>query len=223
MVRFWSNELNKVVLRFLDAPVVNIATGETLFQAIAQVLEARSIPWRNVIGFASDSASVMVGKRNSVLSRVIQQQGDVFSMGCVCHLAALCAAAGLKQLPLSIDDLLVDIFYHFKHSSKRHAEFSLVLKDFDGIAPVRVLKHCSTRWLSLERAVNRLLLLWPALFAYFNRELDNSDADHVKRVEEAMSKVEIKLFCQFVAFALKPLNKFNTAFQQDWYITTRCA
>ena len=61
----------------------------------------------------------MVGKRNSVLSRVIQKQPDVFSMGCMCHLATLCAAAGLKKLPVSIDDLLIDVFYHFKHSSKK--------------------------------------------------------------------------------------------------------
>ena len=38
----------------------NIATGETLFTALSQVLGARNIPWSNVIGFASDSASVMV-------------------------------------------------------------------------------------------------------------------------------------------------------------------
>ena len=41
-----------------------------------------------MIGFASDSASVMVGRTNSVLSQVIQQQPDIFFMGCVCHLAA---------------------------------------------------------------------------------------------------------------------------------------
>ena len=103
---------------------------------MSKVLEVYDIPWRNVIGFASDSASVMVGRKNSVLSRVIQQQHDVFSMGCVCHLAALCAAAGLKKLPVSVDDLLIDVFYHFKHSSKRCEEFSIVVKDFDGIAPV---------------------------------------------------------------------------------------
>ena len=199
--------------RFLDAPVVNIATAETLFKAIHDTMEKHNIPWTNVIGFASDSANVMVGRRNSVLSRVIQKQSDVFSMGCVCHLAALCAAAALKKLPVSIDNLLIDIFYHFKHSSKRCEEFMIILKDFDGIAPARVLKHCSTRWLSLERAVKRLLQLWPALFAYFNREMDKSDKDRVKRVGEAMEKVETKLFCQFVAFALKPLNSFNAAFQ----------
>ena len=214
MVRLWEERLGKVVTRFLDAPVCNIATGETLFQALSAALETREIPWRNVIGFASDSASVMVGKRNSVLSRLTQKQPDVFSLGCVCHLAALCAAAGLKVLPLSIDDLLIDIFYHFKHSSKRCAEFAMVLKDFAGIAPVRVLKHCSTRWLSLERALSRLLLLWPALFAYFDREAARAtDKARVQRVVLSLTKVETKLYCHFVAFALRPLNAFNTAFQ----------
>ena len=86
-----------------------------------------------------------------MLSQVSQQQPEVFSLGCICHLAALCAAAALKKLPLSTDDLVIDIFYHFKHSSERCAEFAMVLDGFDGIAPVKVLKHCSTRWLSLER------------------------------------------------------------------------
>ena len=45
------------------------------------------------MGFGSDSASVMVGRRNSVLSRVRQQNPEVFSLGCVCH------------LPVSIDGL----------------------------------------------------------------------------------------------------------------------
>ena len=132
----------------------------------------------------------------------------------MCHLAALCAAAGLKVLPLSIDDLLIDIFYHFKHSSKRCAEFAVVLKDFAGIAPVRVLKYCSTRWLSLERALSRLLLLWPALFAYFDREAARTtDKACVQRVVLSLTKGETKLYCHFVAFALRPLNAFNTAFQ----------
>ncbi len=41
----------------------------------------------------------------SVLSRVILKQPKVFSLGCLCHLAALCAAAALKKLPVSIDNL----------------------------------------------------------------------------------------------------------------------
>ena len=70
LVQFWDNQLDKVVTRFLDAFICNIANGQTLFDAMNASLLSRSIPWTNVVGFASDSASVMVGKRNSVLSRV---------------------------------------------------------------------------------------------------------------------------------------------------------
>ena len=60
-----------------------------------------------MIGYASDTASVMVGKHNSVLSRLLEKQPKLFSLVCLCHLNALCAAAALKKLPVSLDDLLV--------------------------------------------------------------------------------------------------------------------
>ena len=110
MVQFWEETSGKVVTHFLDMPVCNTANGQTLFDALGDALTKRSIPWENVVGFASDSASVMVVKRNSVLSRVLQHQLKVFSLACVCHLAALSTAAGLKVLPLSIDQLLIDAF-----------------------------------------------------------------------------------------------------------------
>ena len=77
-------------------------------------------------------------------------------------MGALCAAAALKKPSVLLDDLLVDIFYHFKHSSERWHEFKILL-EFSYIKPLRVLKHCTTRWLSLERCLKRLLEQWPAL------------------------------------------------------------
>ena len=68
VVQLWDNQLDKVATRFLDALVANIATGETLFQALDSVLQTCAIPWIDVIGFASNTVSIMVKKRNSVLS-----------------------------------------------------------------------------------------------------------------------------------------------------------
>ena len=65
--------------------------------------------------------SVKVGKRNSVVSWLLLKQPKLFSLACLCHLDALCAAAALKKLPVS---LLIDLSYHFKHSSKRWHEFN---------------------------------------------------------------------------------------------------
>ena len=210
IVRFWDESLATVVTRFLGMSVCNIATGEALFDALEKELSHRSIPWKNAVGFTSDSASVMVGLRNSVLSRVREKQPQIFNLACVCHLAALAAASGLKALPFYVDNLLIDIYYHFKHSSKRCQEFAEVLEDFEDILPVHILKHCTTRWLSLEKAIKRLLLLWPALHAYFDRQSEGNANERVRRISKFLSSVQTKLF---VAFVLRPLNSFNTAFQ----------
>ena len=40
-------------------------------------------------------------------------------------------------------------------------------EEFTDIEHMQLLKHCQTRWLSLQRAVTRILLQYPALLAYF--------------------------------------------------------
>ena len=105
-MRYWDESCGVIVCRVLGMPVCNIATAKTLFNALEQKLAKRSIPWSNVLGFASDIASVIVGKRNSVPSHVLERQQNIFSLGCVCHLSTMGAAA---SLPLSIDQLLIII------------------------------------------------------------------------------------------------------------------
>ena len=62
-------------------PVCNIATAEKLFDALDIVMEEHEISWDNVVDFASDTANVMVGLHNSVLSRVRAKLLQVFSLG----------------------------------------------------------------------------------------------------------------------------------------------
>ena len=70
------------------------------------------------MGFASDNCNVVLGARNSVLSRVREKQPDIFTVGWICHLASLCAGAGISALSTPVDYLLVDIYYHFEHRLK---------------------------------------------------------------------------------------------------------
>ena len=74
LVRYWDQSQRQAVTRFLALPVCNIATAEALFESLSNEIESHGIPWSNMIGYASDSASVMVGVRNSVLSRVRSKQ-----------------------------------------------------------------------------------------------------------------------------------------------------
>ena len=105
--------------RFLDMPICNIANAQSLFDLIDEALTKRNIPWSNVVGFESDTCNVMISRHNSFFSRIKQKQSKAFSLGYVCHLASLCLAAGIKVLPLDVDDFFVDLYYFFDKSAKR--------------------------------------------------------------------------------------------------------
>ena len=151
----------------------------------------REIPWTNLVAFASDNCSVMKGRNNSVLTRIKAVQPNVLDIGCICHLANLCAAQGVKQLPLPVDELLVDVHFHFSHSAKRKEEYKEFL-EFTDVEPLKLLKYVSTRWLSLERCVNRFLQQWPALVSYFESHADVEKPGRVKRCADYLRNAEMK-------------------------------
>ena len=61
-----------------------------------------------MVGFESDTTNVMVVKHNSVLFQV-RKKINVFSQGCVCLLAYLFFLAGMKVLPVDVDNFLIDL------------------------------------------------------------------------------------------------------------------
>lgn len=214
LVRMWDDKLRKPVTRFLDMPICNAGDAASLFELLDSVLERQAIPWCNVVGFESDTANVMIGKHNSVLSRVKTKQPRVFSQGCVCHLANLCLLQGIKCLPIDIDDFFVDLFYYFDKSFKRKEKLC-EFQDFTGTQQLKVLKHCKTRWLSLERSVKRVLQQWIALHAYFDKESEEDKSARVQRLNRNFKSPLTKLVMHFLEYALEFLCKFNTAFQSS--------
>ena len=127
--------------------------------------------------FSSDNCSVMKGRHNSVLTRIRAVQPHVLDIGCIGHLANLCHQQGVKQLPRPVDEMLIDVFYHFNHSAKCKEQYREFLV-FCDVEPLKILKHAST--LSLERCVNRFLQQWPALLSYFQSHDDVERPGRIK-------------------------------------------
>ncbi|XP_060771465.1 uncharacterized protein LOC132882206 isoform X3 [Neoarius graeffei] len=120
----------------------------------------------------------------------------------------------IKSLHPPVEDLLIDTYYYFHGSSKRREEYK-EFQIFTGVDMEEVLKHVSTRWLSMERCVGRTLSQWPALQAYFNSSDGEEKSGRVKRCADACASEEMKLMYYFLQYALTKLNKFNIFFQPD--------
>ncbi len=64
---------------------------------------------------------------------------------------------------------MIDLFYWFEKSTKRKANLGEYCT-FCDVVYRQIVKHVNTRWLSLERAVGRVLQQFDALKSYFLSE-----------------------------------------------------
>ena len=171
IVKYYDNQQLKTVSKFYRLRVVNFAMGENLFKAIEDMFKADNLKFEYVIGFGTDGAASMIGRRNSVLSRLNDKQPHLFCLHCVCHVSHTCASDACKKLPDYLDTFFVELFWHFHRSAKR-TEVLREFQEFTETALHKILKPCSTRWLQLEACVTGPLssgMLWKDTFGIINR------------------------------------------------------
>lgn len=147
VVRYFKCE--KVVDRFLDLIEVSDGTAQGIYDSLVDCITNHGIEMKNVVGFGSDNASVMMGRHNGVQAKLKEQIPNLFVWGCLCHSLHLLASAACEILPKWLEQLTRDIYNHFSNSSKRQSEFKEFQLYLD-IEPHKILKPGQTRWLSLE-------------------------------------------------------------------------
>ena len=146
-----------VVTRHVDTVGITDLSAEGIFTALKTALEVRPL-------LKSDELHIRhmqcdEGQKNGVIAKLRTLQPRIIDIDCVCHLVSLCVKTATKQLPLKVDELLVDIYYHFRYSVKRISSLQ-EYADFCTIEYKSILRHCETRWLSLRKSIQRTLHMW---------------------------------------------------------------
>ena len=167
MVRVFDSCIGDVRTRFLDMSVINISTAQNLFDALQESLSNNGLDFSKCLAFMSDTTNVMKSARSGVQKLIKNECSHVFDVGCICYLANFAVKAGMQTLPVDIDQLFVDIFYYFFHSSKREQQFCDLWCSLFTSEPQTILKHSTTRWLSLLRCVGRYLTQFDGLKSFF--------------------------------------------------------
>ena len=113
---------------------------------------------------------------------------------------------------LNIEDLHIDICYWFEKSTKRKGVFFEYM-EFCGHDYEKILKHVSTRWLSLERCVQRTLEKYSGLKSYF---LSEEFADHrFSRLQDAFTNPLTEVALLFHHASIPLFNNFNKLLQSE--------
>ena len=157
-----------------------------------------------------------IGKHNSIKSRALRANPNIYFVGCPCHLAHNTASAASHRFSVTtgfdIEDLSVDLFYWFDKSTKRKSTLQEYCV-FCDVTYAAVVKHVSTRWLSLATAVERTLKLYEGLRTYFLSK-DESQA-RFKRLSLLFSQPVTEVYLLFYHAVLPVFTRFNLLLQQE--------
>lgn len=206
---------NRICDSFLTLIPVAEANAQNMYNLIVDFFHSHNIPYKNnLIAFAADGASTMMGKNHSVSVLLKNDVPHMFILKCICHSVALCASQACKKLPDRLEVLVKNLYSHMNHSFKRLNEF----KDFQLFTETKIHKLLyafDVRWLSLQLAVDRVLEQWNALLLYFrSQHLEKKDRT-VEALHAELENKTNKIYLTFLSFVLPIFNKLNKEFQSE--------
>ncbi|XP_066981042.1 zinc finger protein 862-like [Macrobrachium rosenbergii] len=206
---------NKVMDAFFGLVPIDDATAQSLYNHVVKAMTDVGIPYKeNLIGLAADGANVMMGKHNSLSSRLKEDILTLLILKCVCHSFHLCASYACLTLPRSVEGLARDVYNYLSSSPKRTSE----LKEFQifvDIKPHKLLHPSQTRWLSLHMVVSRLLEQFEALILYFTNAVWEDRILAAQSILDNLKDPRNRLYLEFLDFILPYFNNLNKQMQAE--------
>ncbi|XP_066603455.1 zinc finger protein 862-like [Prorops nasuta] len=214
VVQYFSTEMNNVITELFKIIELDATdcSAEKLFAVFKQCFFDYGIPFENIIGFACDNASVMLGSRDSFLTRLREIVPRVILLNCICHTSTIVAKKACKELPQDCFDLMRGVATYISGSAKRCA----ILKEFQNFCEIethKILKIGETRWLSTQKCVDRLIENWSCLRLFFTDACFNDKLESATKILDLLNSDMIKSYFLFLNYALTAFNKFNAFFQ----------
>jgi len=214
LVQFFSPEEKIVKTQLLELAALDAknCSANMLFQKFKDILNSKDIPITNIVGMASDNASVMTGCNNLFFSRLQLETSGVVLLNCICHSSAIIASRACEKLPDSCENLVRGIATYISGSAKRCAILT-EFQEFFQVERQKILRLCNTRWLVLQNCVIRILDQWEVLKTYFILATIEDKSKSAEVILTQLNDNVIKSYLLFLKYSLNYFNKFNALFQ----------
>ncbi|KAE8739576.1 hypothetical protein FOCC_FOCC014919 [Frankliniella occidentalis] len=155
------------------------ASAWRIFGLLKASFDKQQVPWTNVIGYAADGASVLMGSKNSYQ--------NVYAIICTCV-----RVKHVNNCPAP-PRIWLGIYNFFHNSSKRPAQFA-EFQTFLHLDVLRMLHPSQTRWLSLTAVVDRILKQWDALRLYFDTKWLEERLETAERIHTMLNDKFTKIY-----------------------------
>ncbi|XP_050985391.1 zinc finger BED domain-containing protein 5 [Labeo rohita] len=195
-VRFVCSESLREDLLFCKY-VQTRATADELFKILDSYLTEHGLKWENCIGFCSDGAQTMAGKRKGLQALIKRVAPEAQWTHCVIHREALAS----KHLSPELNDVLTVVVsaVNFIKTRPLKARLFSALCEEMGADHTAVLFHSDARWLSRGKVLSRVFELRAEILAFLEAE----------RVYDISGKFRDEQFLMKLAYLSDLFGKLN--------------
>lgn len=212
----------EIKTRLLRLVEVIRANADVLFEEVQRALQEFNLDIQDCTGLGTDGASVMVGVRSSVYTRIKEKASEAVKFPCICHSLALCVQQAFETLPCNLATMLKDIPGWFAHSAVRRNDFkkiSDIMTDVNEYHAPLPFKHPSTtRWLVRGKVIFNILMNWWELLAYFQaaeQACAHSARYKARVLVEMLADDTNRLYFTFLCPLVSEFERVNASFQAE--------
>ncbi|KAJ8300973.1 hypothetical protein KUTeg_022492 [Tegillarca granosa] len=180
------------------------ACAESIYSALVEVIESFGLKLTNLTGIATDGASVMVGCRGGVVTRLREVTKCLLATHCIAHRLALGTRSAADQVRyfVKFQEVINGIYKYFAYSSRNMARLEVMQGVLSGNG-TRVKQVFHTRWLSFEGSVQADVTNYPRQYC--------KDSMHVK----AYYYLQVFVCCTLLADILTQLAILCKSYQRS--------
>ncbi|XP_076663723.1 protein FAM200A-like [Andrena cerasifolii] len=195
----------------LDSIRIKECTAENLHKCFLHSLNKYNLPVRNIVGVCVDNSNVMLGRQNSLISRLLADNEEISVFPCICHSMNLVTSHACKYLPPHVEEFLHSIYTYFSRNPKQQSPLE-GMQDFISVANQKLLQPSRTRWLELSECVKRVLNQWPDLYTVFAEAVTEGKSKVASKIFRNFNCLYTKAYVQFLNYVLNIFIGINALF-----------
>ncbi|KAK3871728.1 hypothetical protein Pcinc_023144 [Petrolisthes cinctipes] len=209
MVRYFDKKRVMITDALLDVVEVDNASPERFYFVVKEMLIDKEIPFQNILGFASDNSSTLLGENDGFQVHLLNDFPNVFILGCVCHSLVLCARIASKELSPWLDSFFEEFCSYFATRTKMPSQFH-ELQEISQSIKRKPTTISHTEWFVRQSVISKILDKWDVLLLYFEENVANE-------ITEKMYAPGLKHMLLFLNYVLGKVEKMNTEFQSKGF------
>ncbi|XP_060571778.1 E3 SUMO-protein ligase KIAA1586-like isoform X2 [Ruditapes philippinarum] len=188
------------------------ANAESIYAKVICTLNEKGIKLSGLCGVSTDGASVMVGNKSGVVTRLKQAVPGILATHCIGHRLALSCCSGADSIPylVKVQEILNSVYKYFHFSPKHMAMLESIQQHTKGNS-LKFKEVFHTRWLSFEGSVEALVRNYSDLVSVFLEESSGKALSLYKPITSFKFLYVVNFLCDI----LKPLAALSKSYQKS--------